>query len=358
MNKQSNRISFKGQNIYIGIDVHLKTWSVTILSEHSVLKKMSQGADPDALHRFLTSNYPEADYYSVYEAGFCGFWIHDRLTELGVHSIVVNPADVPTMSSEKLRKTDAVDSKKLAVGLRAKQLKGIYTPDRETQEIRSLIRLRYTITKDMTRQKNRIKSLLRYMGVAIPAEYLEPYSNWSKRFLNWLKQLDMKTPSGRQALDLLIMQYEDLRKQKAEMTSKLRALSRTERFEKTLNLLMTIPGIGQTTGLALLAEISDVTRFANAEQLAAYVGMIPMCHSSGEHEGVGDITIRKHAILRNNIIEAAWVAVRLDNSMQCYFQNNCNRMPPSKAIVKVARKLVNRIYFVLKRNQQYVKGMA
>ena len=229
---------------------------------------------------------------------------------------------------------------------------------RETQEIRSLIRLRYTITKDMTRQKNRIKSLLRYMGVAIPAEYLEPSSNWSKRFLNWLKQLDMKTPSGRQALDLLIMQYEDLRKQKAEMTSKLRALSRTERFEKTLNLLMTIPGIGQTTGLALLAEISDVTRFANAEQLAAYVGMIPMCHSSGEHEGVGDITIRKHAILRNNIIEAAWVAVRLDNSMQCYFQNNCNRMPPSKAIVKVARKLVNRIYFVLKRNQQYVKGMA
>ena len=115
--EQSNRISFKGQNIYVGIDVHLKSWSVTILSETSVLKKMSQGADPDALHRFLTSHYPEAEYYSVYEAGFCGFWIHDRLTELGVHNIVVNPADVPTMSSEKLRKTDAVDSRKLAVSL-------------------------------------------------------------------------------------------------------------------------------------------------------------------------------------------------------------------------------------------------
>ena len=101
--EQSNRISFKGQNIYVGIDVHLKSWSVTILSETSVLKKMSQGADPDALHRFLTSHYPEAEYYSVYEAGFCGFWIHDRLTELGIHNIVVNPADVPTMSSEKLR---------------------------------------------------------------------------------------------------------------------------------------------------------------------------------------------------------------------------------------------------------------
>ena len=79
----------------------MKSWSVTILSETSVLKKMNQGAAPDALHRFLTSHYPEAEYYSVYEAGFCGFWIHDRLTELGIHNIVVNPADVPTMSSEK-----------------------------------------------------------------------------------------------------------------------------------------------------------------------------------------------------------------------------------------------------------------
>ena len=55
---QSNRISFKGQNIYVGIDVHLKSWSVTVLSETSVLKRMSRGADPDALHRFLTSHYP------------------------------------------------------------------------------------------------------------------------------------------------------------------------------------------------------------------------------------------------------------------------------------------------------------
>ena len=344
---QSNRISFKGQNIYVGIDVHLRSWSVTILSETSVLKRMSQGADPDALHRFLASHYPEAEYHSVYEAGFCGFWIHDRLT-----------ADVPTMGSEKLRKTDAVDSKKLAVSLRARQLKGIYTPDGEALEIRSLIRLKNSITKDTTRQKNRIKSQLRYLGIEIPAEYLEPHSNWSKRFLNWLKEVDMRTPSGRHSLDILIMQFEALRKQKAEMTRKLRELSHTERFEETLKLLMSVPGIGQATGLALISEIVDIARFANAEQLAAYVGMIPMCHSSGDHEGVGDITLRKHAILRSNIIEAAWVAIRKDEAMQLCYLNNCKRMVPSKAIVKVARKLVNRIYFVLKRRQPYVNAVA
>jgi transposase len=111
---QRKELDFKGQNIYVGIDVHLKSWSVTVLSEHSVLKKFSQNPDAESLHKYLTGNYPGAKYNSGYEAGFCGFWIHRRLVELGINNIVVNPADVPTMSKEKLRKTDAVDCGKLA----------------------------------------------------------------------------------------------------------------------------------------------------------------------------------------------------------------------------------------------------
>ena len=129
MREQRNKISFRGQKIYVGIDVHLKSWSVTVLSETSVLKKFSQHPSPEALYGFLTRSYPGAEYHSVYEAGFCGFWIHERLTALGIDNIVVNPADVPTKSSEKLRKTDTVDSGKLARSLRANELKGIYTPD-------------------------------------------------------------------------------------------------------------------------------------------------------------------------------------------------------------------------------------
>ena len=102
-------LNFVGQNLYIGIDVHLRSWSVAILSENATLKKFSQNADPIILANYLNNNYPGARYYSVYEAGFCGFWIHRKLTELGINNIIVNPADVPTMVKEKLRKTDAVD---------------------------------------------------------------------------------------------------------------------------------------------------------------------------------------------------------------------------------------------------------
>ena len=355
---QSKELNFKGQNIYIGLDVHLKSWTVTVLSEVSVLKTFSQDPNPDKLYKYLTNNYPGAEYYSVYEAGFCGFWIHHRLTELGVHNIVVNPADVPTMSSERLRKTDAVDSKKLAVGLRAKQLRGIYTPDDEAIEVRSLIRLKSTITKDITRQKNRIKSHLRYLGIDIPQEFTGPSFHWPMRFIDWLRDVSIKTACGRQALDIHIRRLEDLHSQNLEITRRIRELSRTDRFKEIHSLLMTIPGIGRTVSLILLAEIIDIKRFNSSEQLAAYIGMIPMCHCSGEHKGNGNITVRRQAALRSVVVEAAWAAIRQDPALQLCYANNCKRMPPGKAIIKVARKLINRIYFVLKRQQPYVHAVA
>ena len=359
MRGQVNKLDFNGQNIYVGIDVHLKSWSVTVLSESSVLKKFRQDPRPEALHKFLVTNYPGASYYSVYEAGFSGFWTHNRLSELGINNIVVNPADVPTMLKEKLRKTDAVDCGKLARGLRAGDLQGIYIPRAEILEIRSLIRLRNSIVKDTTREKNRIKSLLRFHGIEIPDQFTRhSIGNWSKRFLQWLGEVDMSTEYGRKTLDLHIEQFVRLRQMLLQETRVIRQLSRSEPFAEPLRLLMTVPGIGITTGITLPTEIDNASRFKSAEQLAAYIGLIPMCHSSGEKEGIGDITVRKHAILRCYLVEAAWIAIRKDPAMTMAYEEYKKRMNGNKAIVKIARKLVNRIFFVLKRKTEYVPGVV
>ena len=157
MSTQSKPFSFKGQKIFVGLDVHLRSWSVTVLSEQSVLKKFTQDPSPAALNKFLTNTYPGAEYYSVYEAGFCGFWIHWELQNLGINNIVVNPADVPTMAGERLRKTDAVDSGKLARSLRSGELKGIYVPDSVSTEIRSLIRLSVKVEPDWREDKKKLR---------------------------------------------------------------------------------------------------------------------------------------------------------------------------------------------------------
>ncbi|MPM88145.1 hypothetical protein SDC9_135246 [bioreactor metagenome] len=123
------------------------------------------------------------------------------------------------MSKEKLRKTDAVDCGKLARELRSGTLKGIYVPEVATLEMRSLIRLRNRMVKDTTREKNRIKSFLRFHGIDIPEEFTRhSVGNWSKRFLAWLRGVLLSTEYGRQALNMHIDQFVRLRGMLLEQT--------------------------------------------------------------------------------------------------------------------------------------------
>ena len=73
MRTQSNKVNFNGENIYVGIDVHLKSWAVTIYTEHLHHKTFSQPPVPILLWKYLDENFPDGNYYSAYEAGFCGF---------------------------------------------------------------------------------------------------------------------------------------------------------------------------------------------------------------------------------------------------------------------------------------------
>ncbi|CDN30803.1 transposase [Mucinivorans hirudinis] len=354
MRVQINKLDFKGQNIYVGIDVHLKSWSVAVMSEGTLLKRFSQNPSADALHSFLTDNYPNALYKSVYEAGFSGFGAHYRLKELGIDNIVVNPADVPTMMKEKLRKTYAIDCVKLARGLRSGDLTGIYIHPQEALEQRSLIRLRETITKDMTREKNRIKAFLYFNGIPYPEQFDSGKSHWSKRFMDWLRSIELKTRYGRDTLQFYIEKAEYQREMLLRQTRLMRVLSRSAHIGSQLKLLTSVPGIGLTIGMNFLTELGDISRFRSSDQLAAYIGLIPMCHSSGDKHNDGDITLRKHATLRCYIVEAAWRSIRTDPAMTMAYEEYCKRMKPSKAIIKIARKLINRIFFVLKRKQEYV----
>ncbi len=134
--KKCSTVSFEGQVIFIGIDVHKESWAVNLRHCHRELDKFSMNPSPETLAKHLRKNYPGAEYRSVYEAGFCGFWAHRRLCELGIQNIVINPADVPTSGKERDRKNDTVDSRKLARELENRTLEGIYVPPEDNLELR------------------------------------------------------------------------------------------------------------------------------------------------------------------------------------------------------------------------------
>ena len=97
---QKYKISFKGQKIFIGIDVHMKKWDVAIAPEVGIVKRHTQKASAKELFDFLKKHYPDGDYLAVYESGFSGFSTYYALKDVGIDCIVIHAADVPTTQYE------------------------------------------------------------------------------------------------------------------------------------------------------------------------------------------------------------------------------------------------------------------
>ena len=354
--KQVSKLDFTGQRIYTSLDTHKKSWKVSIFTEHFEHKTFTQPPDTEILVHYLQRNFPGAEHRVVYEAGFCGFWIHDRLREKGINCIVVNPADVPTTDKEKKTKSDPVDSRKMARSLRNGELTGIYVPLREKIEDRSLIRTRQAMVKKQTRCKNQIKSALYFYGIVIPEELAE--GRWSRKFINWLSEIQMTRASGNIALKTLLSELLYLRQTISDLTKEIRRLAHTQEYAENHRLLKSVIGISTLTAMTFLTELVDIDRFKNLDTLASYVGLIPDVQGSGEKETTTGITSRRNPQLRGILIEAAWVAVRKDPAMMMAYNQLLTKVSKKTAIVKIARKLLNRIRYVLKNKREYVPAVV
>jgi len=353
--KQGKQLDFSGQNIFVGMDVHKNSWKICIRNEEMELRTFSQQPSVKTLSNHLKENYPSATYKVVYEAGFCGFGYQREFTAVGIDCIIVHPADVPTSDKDKHRKSDTVDCRKLSKTLCNGDLTGIFIPGVEQQDDRGIIRVYQQMVKDQTRFKNRIKGWLAFQGIIIPDE--DVYKHWSNNFIGWLKAVPL-TPSARISLDILIQGYLQVRAMVLTATKQVRVLSQQERYLKMIKLIRSVPGIGEITALLIITEIGDIARFQTLDQLCDYTGFVPTIHGSGDKETVLGLTHRGHHQMREKLIEASWTAVRLDPAMTMAFNEYCKRMKKNRAIIKIAKKLLNRIRYVLKNQKEYVTAVV
>ncbi len=345
-------LDFEGQTFFIGIDVHHAKWVITIRTGGMELKTGMFEPSPEKLAKYLRVNYPGGKFRSVYEAGFCGFWIHRELIRHGIENIVVNPSDVPTNNKERMNKRDKVDSRKLSRELENCSLKGIYIPDEWPQQLRSLCRLRRESVGNMTATKNRIKGHLYGYGITLPPN--TECSHWSGAFIKWIeKNCVAKGGPFSDYLEFCIQDLKEEKKRLAAIMRKIREYVKSPSSERIIRYLLTVPGIGVTAAVTVYTEIMDINRFPDLDRLCSFVGFVPTCHSSGDRESVGDITPRRNKYLRYIIIEAAWVAIRKDPVLLRVYSDLLKRMKGQHAIIRIAKKLLSRIRYVWKNQQPY-----
>lgn len=353
MGKNSTAVDFEGKHFFVGIDTARKKWSVTIRCEEMELKTFSMNPYPEELVRHLKRHYPGGTYRAVYEAGFGGFWAQRRLNELGCETIVVNPADVPTTDKDKDRKTDPIDSRKLARELSKGNLNAIYVPCEEAQNLRSLSRHLRRCVQSQTRVKNRIKALLNYNGV----EYPSATKRLSKGYANWLQELELDNGPGRQTMQYHVEELLEHRTRIAKIIRQIKTYCKKTGRYHIIELLRSVPGVGLRTAITLYCEIIDINRFRKFDHLKSFVGLVPATKSTGGQERTRGITNRSNPFLRQMLIEAAWVAVRWDPGLLQYYSKTVTRMKAQQVIVRVAKKLLNRIRYVWKNEKPYERSL-
>lgn len=353
-NKATKINDFTGHNIYVGIDVHHKSWAVSIYSDEFELKSFSQSPNVEQLCNYLSKHYPGAGLQIAYEAGFCGFGIHRQLTEKGIKCSVLNPADIPSSDKENKRKTDKVDSRKIAKALKNGDLHTVFVPNPQQEADRQILRSRSKIVKDITIIKNRIKAFLKFKSINIPEEYND---RWSAAFISWIRQLSL-LPSDQIALSVYLDELVFLTEKKKSLQKALQQLAIEDRYRNNVRLLQSVPSIGLLAAMIILTEIGDINRFPKLEHLCSYCGLTPDTHSTGSIERINGISRRGNSTMKTLLIECAWMAIRKDPAMLLFYKSLLPQMHTNKAIVKVARKLLNRIRYVLKNQKEYVVGIV
>src|SRR6266498_1769395 len=347
-------LSFEGETICVGLDVHKTNWKVHSRMENVDLAAFSQDPNPQVLSNYFKKNYPGAKVKVVYEAGFCGFGIQRSLKQLGMECIVVNAADVPSSDKERKRKDDKRDARKLSRELADGSLNAIYVPSVEMEQARSLIRQRYRLVQDQTRCKNRIKHMLMFNGIRLNRDK----ERWSNQYVKALEEVQCDSAALRQALNLAIEQYKQIRLILKRAVEAIGNMAIQSPFAQVQQYVQSIGGIGLINGMVIQTEIQDMHRFKTLSQLCDYAGFVPDISSSDKKMVVKGITYRCNEFLRKAIIESSWMLIRKDPAMLMKYTEYRKRMNKNKAIIRIGKHLLARIRYVWNNQKKYEKGIV
>ncbi len=286
---------------YVGLDVHKDSISVAIAVAGGELrfygKIGGKVADLDKLIKKLA--HSEVELRFCYEAGPTGYVIYRHLKKHDQECRVVAPSLIPRKASDRV-KTDRRDSQTLARLFRAGELTFVHVPDQEDEAVRDLVRARLAAVKDQRRARQRVKGLLLRNGFVY-----EGGGSWGPTHLNYLARMKMPTAAQQIAFD----EYKDAVTVTTDRVQRIsEALEKhldTWSWKKVVLALMTLRGIQTISAMTLIAELGDLSRFDNPNQLMSYLGLVPSEDTTGDSRKLGGITKAGNEPSRRVLIEAA-----------------------------------------------------
>ncbi len=342
MNEDGNT---RGARRYVGLDIHKQYCVVAGVDREGRVLLQAVRVEHADLEGWLKKNLRASDHV-VIESTTNAWHVYDLLFPLVERVVVANPIQVKQIAKARV-KTDIRDTLILARLLAANLVPEVWVPPAHVREMRQLLSQRRQFVETHTQILNRMHSV---------AHRHHLQHERGKRFneKNTLWQKDKRLSKVEQfQLELEMENRVYIEKQISRIGKEVAKMSHQKPWAQSMVYLMQLPGFGVITGMTVLAAIGEIQRFDSARHLASYSGLTPGLEQSGTKYREKGITKEGRKELRWALVEVAQRAVKSDPLWKHRFEGLQKRMHRNQAIVAVARRLLELVWYVLTRHQPY-----
>jgi transposase len=325
----------------VGCDLHSRKQQVAVLDTTTgEVLEQELIHDGDAVERFYRALRPPVTI-GIETTGYTQ-WFHGLMHRLG-HTVLVGEAAKIRAMVVRKTKTDRRDARHLLELLKHDRFPTVWMPDPDTRDLRALVSHRVRLVRMRTMVKNGLQAIALNQRLAVGSKL------WTQRGLSQLRALDLPPHTRRRrddSLELLAWitsRIDQLDNQIADVVAR----------DSRARLLLTHPGVGPLTALTTVLVLGPLARFPDSKHVVSYVGLAPSINASANKQHLGKITKQGNALLRWVLGQAAPLAARLDDDLRRRYFAVLHRRGRPKARVALARKLLVRLYVMLRDHIDY-----
>lgn len=290
---------------FMGIDYHKRFSAITLGDQNGKVLLQTTVYHEETKVRAFFAQYKHL--HCVVESCRGYEWLVTMLQELG-HDVQMGDSRSIKLIAQSRCKTDRIDSQILMELLAKGYLPASYLPTKLEREYREILRHRTQMVRTVVKHKLRVHAILDKENKGITY----PFTLKGRRAINKLKLRPV--PDALLSDELEVIDYID--EQIARSDRRVRYAAKNN---PGVALLNTIPGFDSLSSLMFIAEAGDISRFANADQLASYTGLAPRVYASGGHARTGRITKQGPKHLRWILVQSAWAAIKASPNLHRIF---------------------------------------
>jgi transposase len=335
---------------YVGLDVSMKTTFICILDETGkIVHEGHEKTNPHSIADYLDKK-DFRDCLLGFESGSLTHYLITGFKERALHAVCMDARKLNPILSMKINKTDKNDARGIAEALRSKMYSAVHCKPAEAIEKGILLAARKTLVYQQVQLKNSVRGLLKTFGIRLGSVGAKTFSAIVKKQIKNLPEI-CKT-----SIIPLLNIFDQVVGEIDKWDQQVRKMAYEDR---EVQRLMTIPGIGPVTALTYKTEIFDASRFTDARNVGAYLGMTPTQYASGETQRQGRISKCGSTELRSLLVEAGIVILTRSKKwsrLKAWGLKIMRKKGIKKAALAVGRKLAIIMHRMMVQGTEFIYG--